>query len=49
MPEINPKWLALSEVLSEIRNEVKNSKTVEKCLIVTYDSRTAQQIKDVRF
>lgn len=44
--EVNPKWIALSEVLDEIRKEVQESKNLEKCLIVTYDDRTAQQIKE---
>ncbi|XP_042856458.1 DNA repair endonuclease XPF-like [Penaeus japonicus] len=44
--EVNPKWLALSEVLAEIREEVQESKNLEKCLVVTHDDRTAQQLKE---
>nr|XP_045584995.1 DNA repair endonuclease XPF-like isoform X2 [Procambarus clarkii]XP_045585004.1 DNA repair endonuclease XPF-like isoform X2 [Procambarus clarkii] len=44
--EVNPKWLALSEVLDEIRKNVCESKILEKCLVVTHDDRTAQQLKE---
>ncbi|XP_071550106.1 DNA repair endonuclease XPF [Panulirus ornatus] len=44
--EVNPKWLALSEVLDEIRQETKESKNLEKCLVVTRDDRTAQQLRE---
>ncbi|XP_064088555.1 DNA repair endonuclease XPF-like [Macrobrachium nipponense] len=43
--EVNPKWVALSEVLAEIREEAEESKHLEKCLVVTHDDRTAQQLK----
>ncbi|XP_068247046.1 DNA repair endonuclease XPF [Palaemon carinicauda] len=43
--EVNPKWLALSEVLAEIREEAEESKHLEKCLVVTHDDRTTQQLK----
>lgn len=44
--EANPKWLALSEVLAEIREEVQEGKNLEKCLVVTQDDRTSQQLKE---
>ncbi|XP_063589883.1 DNA repair endonuclease XPF-like [Penaeus indicus] len=44
--EVNPKWLALSEVLAEIREEVQEGKNLEKCLVVTHDDRTSQQLKE---
>ncbi|XP_076044470.1 DNA repair endonuclease XPF mei-9 [Oratosquilla oratoria] len=44
--EENPKWLALSEILAEVRQEAVESKDTEKCLIVTQDDRTAQQLKE---
>ncbi|KAK7047730.1 DNA repair endonuclease XPF [Halocaridina rubra] len=43
--EVNPKWKALSEVLAEIREEAAENKELEKCLVVTHDDRTAQQLK----
>lgn len=45
--EVNPKWLVLSEVLEEVRNESSESKKLEKCLVVTQDDRTAQQLREV--
>ncbi|XP_047494472.1 DNA repair endonuclease XPF-like [Penaeus chinensis] len=44
--EVNPKWLALSEVLAEVREEVQEGKNLEKCLVVTHDDRTSQQLKE---
>ncbi|CAL4163525.1 unnamed protein product, partial [Meganyctiphanes norvegica] len=44
--EVNPKWLALSEVLDEVKTECEESKRLEKCLVVTADDRTAKQIKE---
>lgn len=45
--EVNPKWIALSEVLDEIQKEVNESKNFEKCLVVTQDDRTSQQLREV--
>lgn len=47
-PEPNPKWLALSEVLLEIRHDSAKKKkdNVEKILILTQDSRTCGQLKN---
>lgn len=45
--EVNPKWLVLSEVLEEVRSEASESKKLEKCLVVTQDDRTAQQLREV--
>ncbi|KAK8380878.1 hypothetical protein O3P69_008058 [Scylla paramamosain] len=44
--EVNPKWVALSEVLDEIQKEVNESKNFEKCLVVTQDDRTSQQLRE---
>lgn len=44
---MNPKWVALSEVLDEIQKELSESKSLEKCLVVTQDDRTSQQLRDV--
>ncbi|KAK4314835.1 hypothetical protein Pmani_013905 [Petrolisthes manimaculis] len=44
--EVNPKWLVLSEVLEEVRSEASESKKLEKCLVVTQDDRTAQQLRE---
>lgn len=44
---MNPKWIALSEVLDEIQQEVSESKNLEKCLVVTQDDRTSQQLREV--
>ncbi|KAG0721240.1 DNA repair endonuclease XPF [Chionoecetes opilio] len=46
--EVNPKWVALSEVLDEIRLEVSDSRSLEKCLVVTQDDRTSRQLREVR-
>ncbi|MPC64325.1 hypothetical protein E2C01_058438 [Portunus trituberculatus] len=45
--EVNPKWVALSEILDEIQKEVNESKHFEKCLVVTQDDRTSQQLREV--
>ncbi|XP_045109312.1 DNA repair endonuclease XPF-like isoform X3 [Portunus trituberculatus] len=44
--EVNPKWVALSEILDEIQKEVNESKHFEKCLVVTQDDRTSQQLRE---
>lgn len=44
--EVNPKWVALSEVLDEIQQEVSESKDMEKCLVVTQDDRTSLQLRE---
>ena len=47
-PEPNPKWVALSEILLEIRRDSakKKTDTPEKILILTQDSRTCTQLKN---
>lgn len=45
--EVNPKWVALSEILDEVKTETADSKNLlEKCLVVTADDRTAKQLKE---
>jgi DNA excision repair protein ERCC-4 len=49
--EENPKWMALSEILEEIKEEVKkegleNSFPSEKVLVLTTDERTMTQLQD---
>ena len=52
--EENPKWLALIEILKEIKNELesngcdmKESFPSEKVLVLTWDDRVAQQVQDL--
>ena len=52
--EENPKWLALIEILKEIKSElesngcdVKESFPSEKVLVLTWDERVAQQLQDI--
>ena len=52
--EENPKWLALIEILKEIKSELesngcdlKESFPSEKVLVLTWDDRVAQQLQDV--
>ena len=52
--EENPKWLALIEILNEIKNEIEangcdfnESFPSEKVLVLTWDERVAQQLQDI--
>ena len=52
--EENPKWLALIEILKEIKGELESngcdlteSFPSEKVLVLTWDDRVAQQLQDV--
>ena len=49
-PEINPKWDCLKEILAEVRASAAKSEgpLVERCLIVTQDDTSAQQLQQVR-
>uniref|UniRef100_A0A0K2T0T9 DNA repair endonuclease XPF n=2 Tax=Lepeophtheirus salmonis TaxID=72036 RepID=A0A0K2T0T9_LEPSM len=45
--EENPKWLALSDILREIKENISpDSFPTEKILILTSDSRTARQLEE---
>ncbi|XP_058796659.1 DNA repair endonuclease XPF [Phymastichus coffea] len=48
-PEPNPKWTALTEVIMEIRHDMAKKKKddAEKILILTQDSRTCSQLKNL--
>ncbi|XP_029178024.1 LOW QUALITY PROTEIN: DNA repair endonuclease XPF [Nylanderia fulva] len=47
-PEPNPKWIALSQVLSEIQeqNLKKRSENVDKVLILAHDNNICRQLKN---
>ncbi|KAL6435890.1 hypothetical protein ACFW04_005629 [Cataglyphis niger] len=48
-PEPNPKWLALSEVLSEIQEQKykkKDSENINKVLILVHDNNICKQLKN---
>lgn len=48
-PEPNPKWIALSQVLSEIQEQKlkkKNSENVDKVLILVHDNNICGQLKN---
>lgn len=49
-PEVSPKWRGLAEILTELKEEVKERKDDEArhCLVVTHDDRTSNQIREVR-
>ncbi|CAL1683726.1 unnamed protein product [Lasius platythorax] len=48
-PEPNPKWIALSEVLSEIqeqKHKKKDSENIDKVLILVHDNNICKQLKN---
>ncbi|XP_023245287.1 LOW QUALITY PROTEIN: DNA repair endonuclease XPF-like [Copidosoma floridanum] len=47
-PELDPKWSALTEILSEIGYDINKSKSKapEKILVLTQDTRTCAQLKN---
>lgn len=48
-PEPNPKWIALSQVLSEIQEQKlkkKDSENVDKVLILVHDNNICRQLKN---
>lgn len=48
-PEPNPKWIALSEVLSEIqeqKHKKKDNEKVDKVLILVHDNNICKQLKN---